>query len=129
MLPGNTAILSRAGSEKNGRYTLIQLIASSTYIDQQNMYIRDEHADYIYCLDCGRLKMTHPRSDALAVRMIRDSALLCTCVHPSRDISTGDRVINRILMDLSNSIGKCETVEEAQQLVWRLASREEMNEP
>lgn len=39
--------------------------------------------------------------------------------------SDDDHAINRILMDLSSAIGKCKTVEEAQRLVWRIASREE----
>ena len=43
-----------------------------------------------------------------------------------KDVDISDQIVERILFDLNNAIRQCKTVEEAQQLVWKLASREEM---
>lgn len=42
-----------------------------------------------------------------------------------KDIDVLDETVNRILYDLNNAIQHCKTIEEAQQLIWKIASREE----
>lgn len=112
-------------NRKRRRQDMKQLIPGSVYVDQRNLCIVDEHACYLYCNGCGHLKMAHPLKDGSTFQMVRDSAALCTCTQP-RKTPNEDILINRILMDLSNAIGKCKTVEDAQRLVWEIASKEEM---
>ena len=103
-----------------------QLIPGSVYVDQRNTYITTDTACYLYCNNCGRLKMAHPLKDDPTFQIVRDAAVPCTCAQPRKVAVSEDTLINRILMDLSNAIGKCKTVEDAQRLVWGIASREEM---
>lgn len=107
------------------RKVLKQLIPGSVYVDRCNTYIITDSACYLYCNACGRLKMAHPLKDDPTFQMVRDSAVPCTCTQP-RKVASEDTLINRILMDLSNAIGKCKTIEDAQRLVWEIASKEEM---
>lgn len=107
------------------RKVLKQLIPGSVYVDRNNTYIITDTACYLYCNTCGRLKMAHPLKDDPTFQIVRDSAAPCTCAQP-RKITNEDTLINRILMDLSNAIGKCKTIEDAQRLVWEIASKEEM---
>jgi hypothetical protein len=103
-----------------------QLIPGSIHVDRNNTYIVADAACYLYCNICGHLKMAHPFKDDPTFQIARDAAVPCTCAQPRKMAVSEDQVINRILMDLSNAIGKCKTIEDAQRLVWAIASREEM---
>lgn len=107
---------------------MLQVIdPETTYSDEHNLYTRY----LVYHKRCGGLLLVLPDAASSGdTRMLIDSARLCHCydhVPVTRHLDA-DQIIARILNDLARSIGTCETVADAQQLVWKLAAGQEVRE-
>ena len=102
----------------------------SVHADIYNTYIVDGNAYYLYCNRCGHLKTIHPlnnKSDYQMVpKMIRDSAILCVCHREKKEPMDTERLVTCLLHDINTALQHCETVEEVQEMLWEVASREEI---
>ncbi len=122
-------------------------LEAGIYVDDRYVYeVRDELA-LIYCRRCTGLALTLALDGQDgAVKAITDSAHICTCRLPSlpRRLLGPDKVFMTLLNDLSRTVKstiattaiRCESDEcqrvlddagmKVEQLIWRLASQQEM---
>jgi hypothetical protein len=114
-------------------------LSEGVYLQRGNLIVKEPYALYVFCGVCGGLKTFHLlEAESPSQNTMLSSAIWRSCecykAHlPIKPIDT-DQFIGRFLNDMSsaikNTIRMAKTVEEAgekaEQLIWRLASRQEM---
>jgi hypothetical protein len=117
----------------------LQPLTEGVYIHRGNLIVKEQYALYVFC-QCGGLKTFHllePESPSHSMMLSSAIWRACEChkskLYPAKTLDT-DQALTRILNDLAraikNTISTAKTVEDAgnkaEQLIWRLASQQEM---